>query len=844
MFLFFQVVVFSQQLEEHIYAATESFIENKNNNSFESLSKKGSEFKLQISSKDEQLAFVFLECNRAYFLKNVHRSKEAISIYESTWAYFESNHLSGYDMIENCLKPLGNLYIISKDYANAENTIKQYLFLAETTKNSFQKTAALINLSILYQTLGKHQQVITLTKIALEDSNPTKNQIQKLENIQLDSQFWLYQNLDELAIPQRNTYANFYRRSQLAIRKGDFAKAKLNLEKAKILFFEQENITARMISKLYLSESYLLLKSNKRIEATKVLVQSLGALLPNWKGIGLPKLDELYPENTFIDIFDLWASIETSPKKALQYYDLSFYVSDLLRSSISSQEVKIINQIDSRLRSEKCIELLYQQYVESNDDQFIIHAFQYTEKNKVSVLKEIIHKKLNLELHPSDELLIKEQQLLKEQEFVTNQLMREQLVNGSMVAQNNLSKELSSISYSLKRVREKIATKYLDLEPHETSIDQIQKKLNNDNAILIEYFYGSNALYQFVLYPDKMEFQKMKLTDSVKQEVSEFIHFFDTPSSINNNINNFTIGAFDLYKSLNLSQIEYHENLVIIPDGLLNFIPFEALLTTKTKTTRFSEMPFFLKGQKIVYNSSAEFYMRPLRENSNKNLLGVFPVFKNTSKELRYSLDEANAIKNELNSTFLMNEDATKKHFLREFRNYGILHLSTHASSGDFSSSASIDFFDKKMYLNELYGLDLNPDLVVLSACETGVGILQKGEGVMSIARGFQYAGAKNILFSLWKINDQSTSKIMQMFYEEYREERSFFVANHNSKLEYLNDESIKNNKKSPYYWGAFMYYGEFSKPITSINRLSIIGFSGLLGFLILIVMWIHRKQS
>lgn len=97
---------------------------------------------------------------------------------------------------------------------------------------------------------------------------------------------------------------------------------------------------------------------------------------------------------------------------------------------------------------------------------------------------------------------------------------------------------------------------------------------------------------------------------------------------------------------------------------------------------------------------------------------------------------------------------------------------------------------------------------MVLSACETGVGKLYKGEGAMSIARGFQYAGVKNLVFSLWQINDLSTSQVMQSFYKNLNQSQSTYYSNRQSKLDYLQDKRISNIKKSPYYWGAFVYYG------------------------------------
>ena len=75
---------------------------------------------------------------------------------------------------------------------------------------------------------------------------------------------------------------------------------------------------------------------------------------------------------------------------------------------------------------------------------------------------------------------------------------------------------------------------------------------------------------------------------------------------------------------------------------------------------------------------------------------------------------------------------------------------------------------------------------MVLSACETGIGKLQKGEGAMSIARAFQYAGAENILFSLWKINDYAAAQLMTNFYKNFEKTNSFFESNYLSKIDYL----------------------------------------------------------
>ena len=186
---------------------------------------------------------------------------------------------------------------------------------------------------------------------------------------------------------------------------------------------------------------------------------------------------------------------------------------------------------------------------------------------------------------------------------------------------------------------------------------------------------------------------------------------------------------------------------------------------------------------------------------------------------------------------------ATKKDVLKQINDYSILHLSTHANSGDFTTAANIDFIDSKLSLQELYNLDLKNDLVVLSACETGVGMLQKGEGSMNLARGFKYAGISNMVVSLWKINDLSTSKIMSHFYSDLKDTESAFSANQSSKLAYLNSDAISNAKKSPYYWSAFIYSGDLT-PAKSFNYINMIIYS-IIGLIIasLILLLIYKRQ-
>lgn len=812
--------VHSQQLENEIYNTLDTFINDQNEISLQVLNKKENAFKNKITTKEEHLALVILQCNKAYYLKQKKHIAEAISTYEEAWERFSKYQLSRYNITEYCLKPLGNLYTITKDYTNAVNTIKQYIFLAEKSKNSIQKNAGIINLSIVYHNIGNYQTAISTLKKALKTPNLNDKQKGLLQNNLTTNLIALKRYNEAQTLINSNMLSNknslnFYKyASQIELQKGNHQKAQFYFNKAKEMAYKQKDISARAIAKLYVDEAQLLLQYNRQDKALKSLLKATKTLLPNFTENGLPTKETLYTENTFIDIFDLYAYIQTDPNIRLQSYDLSFYVSSLLQDNITSQETKILNQINDRVRSEKCIELLFKTYARTPNDQFIISAFQYAENSKASVLKETLQKKSLQQLYPKDSILIKQQQLLQQQERITNDLIKEQLGNAKSVKINNLSRQLSSVSFQLKGIKKEVLEKYPKFRKSSISIIKLQEKLQQDKAVLVEYFYGKQAIYQFIITTSSLSFKKIDLDNEAKENISNFIDFFEDASIINNNINGYVTQAFNSYNLLKFNETFTYKNVVIIPDGLLNFISFEGLLTNKATTTKFSKMPFVVKQQNIVYNSSALFYVKENKKNKNQKVLGIFPVFENTNQKLTYSIDEANAIKKEITSTLLMKDQALKSSFIKNASNYGILHLSTHASSGNFTVPANIEFYDENMMLNELYELDLNPNLVVLSACETGVGKLQKGEGVMSIARGFQYAGAQNILFSLWQINDQATSIIMKSFYKKYNNKQSAYIANRDSKIAYLENENISNTKKSPYYWSAFVYYGELTPPI------------------------------
>ncbi len=173
-------------------------------------------------------------------------------------------------------------------------------------------------------------------------------------------------------------------------------------------------------------------------------------------------------------------------------------------------------------------------------------------------------------------------------------------------------------------------------------------------------------------------------------------------------------------------------------------------------------------------------------------------------------------------SDLYINESASKASFKNMSNNYSILHLSMHSFINDQDSELSSLVFsdsdlDYELYISELYGLNLNADMAVLSACNTGVGQLKTGKGIVSMTTAFTAAGVPSVLSSLWSAPDAATEKIMTSFYDHLKKGETKNKALKNAKLDYLKNTDDPN-LKHPYYWAGFVLTGDTSVIVTATN--------------------------
>jgi len=328
-----------------------------------------------------------------------------------------------------------------------------------------------------------------------------------------------------------------------------------------------------------------------------------------------------------------------------------------------------------------------------------------------------------------------------------------------------------------------------------------------------------------------------------------------------NDFNNFTHTAYDLYQYL-LSGIELeieNKRLLIIPDGFLGYLPFEVLITNDTTNHEiidYGALPYLSSFYPLSYAYSATLRFGKVRKNyrGNKRILAVVPDYKEfkpvkepsgdvlTLPDLPFALEEAENSVSIVGGTILKGVDADKEKFMAQSENYSVLHLAMHTIIDDENPmysrlvfqqvGDSLDFYSLGTY--ELFSLKLNADLAVLSACNTGAGKLMQGEGVMSLTRGFVYAGVNSIVMTNWEVHDQSGSYLMERFYHYLDNGDKKDVALQLARLDFLS--SANKLKSHPYFWASYVLIGD-SNAINLHKNVRMV--TGLVyGFLLLLILF------
>ncbi len=427
-------------------------------------------------------------------------------------------------------------------------------------------------------------------------------------------------------------------------------------------------------------------------------------------------------------------------------------------------------------------------------------AYYFFEKSKSILLLEAMQKADAFQFLP-DSIRMKYQRL-------SNELSNVQLKVEAVASPENLAKlletemELKQFKQVIKTTNPKIFTLVdkAEILPLET----LKSKLSAaNNLTAIQYFLGKDNSYALIWDDRKLRLHQFEDPKRLDIQIQQMLKYFENASAITNDPANFLLNSnhlyIDLIKELN---IKANKKLIIIPDGILSYLSFDALSTKSA--SNLNDAKYLIQQNEILLDYSFTIFGNRF-EKEPKSYTEDIVVFAPQP----FVDSEVDAIKTMFPITLYETQAVTKEKFEQNLGNAKVLHISSHASSSQTEEKPNIALYKEPYYLSELYQQDIHADLVVLSACQTNIGQHKAGEGVMSLGRGFTYAGAGSLISSLWNVNATSTTNLLSSFYKNLKDGKSKVEALRNAKLNYLEDRTRPSYERSPYYWAGLVYLGD-----------------------------------
>ncbi|MEL6558062.1 MAG: CHAT domain-containing tetratricopeptide repeat protein [Bacteroidota bacterium] len=401
-------------------------------------------------------------------------------------------------------------------------------------------------------------------------------------------------------------------------------------------------------------------------------------------------------------------------------------------------------------------------------------------------------------------------------------------------------------------------------------VSDVNQLLDNETG-LISYFLADTVSYAFYISGSGFEVRLLPPKKVLAKKARDFrtgLNLFQNQKKMNT-ADDFFIDSHRLYQMLiapfeDLITDDGIRHLEIIPDADLGYIPFETLLKSPAEDA-VNELAYLIEDFNISYGySSLHLRSKPYEYVESLRYLSFAPSYqvpdkarsnndrqyKNAIVPLYWNSEEAALPGLFMTGESVVGNHATEKSFKAQARRASVLHMAMHAFVDDADPmNSSLVFYQDKdsiedgyLHTFELYNMQLDAELAVLSACETGYGKIVKGEGIVSLARGFAYAGVPSVVMSHWQVDDRSTSLLMEKFYQQLSEGKSKSEALRVAKIAYLKE--AKGIMRHPFYWGAFVVIGDNS-PIAEkgLQRNYYVFLLGVLLF-IMVLMLYREKLS
>lgn len=574
---------------------------------------------------------------------------------------------------------------------------------------------------------------------------------------------------------------------------------------------------------------------------------------PSWEqAISAPLLLSLLEEKAAL--FLEMAKQANNPDESLlrahkTYIYADQFVSEMRRNLTGKASREAISQASQSLY-EGAIETALRRYRRHPDSQHLEQIFEWMEKSKQQLLRESLQVSHALRFSGVPIPVIEREYALRQQKAYWENRLYKEIEAGRPADELTLTAcrdQLYRLSIDYQahiRMLEQTYPQYYQLkyDSELLSLSALQDWAQSHQTAVLSYFSGEEHLYVLAVSGAKVQVEKINNTAAVEQEIRQFLsglknaELADAQGNSPEVFSSFSRQAHHLYSVL-IAPVFTHppSHLTIIPDGLLGYLPMGILLPGLPKDrnrANYGDLDYVMRNSAIQYAFSASLLVN--RESgilgSEKGFAGFAPGYGSpdmlaSSRLLSESetasvlgrlvgnSSEVKEIAKVLQGDAFTGTAATESRFKALAPEYGILHLAMHTVLNDQNPLRSAMVFtvdsteteDGWLHASEIYSLRIPAQFIALSACETGGGKLKRGEGIMSLARAFRFAGCPNILTSLWQADDQATTTLMKGFYQNLREGMPKAKALQQAKLSYLET----SGRSHPHYWAAFVLLGD-----------------------------------
>ena len=538
-------------------------------------------------------------------------------------------------------------------------------------------------------------------------------------------------------------------------------------------------------------------------------------------------------------------------KKAEKQIDESLELIQLFTEETFKRRDFIEEQLNL---TELALEIKLALYNETGDASLLEEGFALSESAKVNTLRLTLRENQGAQKANIPAEILQQEKELKGKLTIYRERLH-YLSQQSQTAESQRHQWQDSVfltGTALQELKEKLEREYpayyrLKYDNQSIRVAEIQKELGADEALL-EYFVGDENLFAFLITPSSTHWQALSGPSNWSKDLAEFRQEVMAGGQ-KSDVQEFGQLAYGMYQKVLepvLAKLpENTQQLTIVADGLLNLLPFEILFTTPAEElSSFATAPYLMQSHTLSYAYSATWLWsdRTKRACKAEKELGAFAanydayqvqendtllaaVFQDVVRSGYLPLPGAEKEVKDIAAIFeaepFLKSMATKSQFEAVAAQYQILHLAMHAFIEENAPQFSKLLFtqntggegDGQLSAHELYNYDLQADLVVLSACNTGLGKMKRGEGLMSLSHAFALAGVPATVMSLWKIPDQTTPALMVRFYQNLKDGLPKNEALRKAKLDYLQAAKL-DQLAHPYYWAGFMLMGD-PKPLS-----------------------------